>query len=123
DSVARNPYLTPPGQELAHQWPALAAPLVTDPTVMESVTLRQQAARALADRLAFTGGVDVDPERQTLATALKNEDQARNAAFQRTLASGISLGQQFTLLNEQRNWAALKLRIAARGFGISIVPE
>jgi hypothetical protein len=123
DAVARNPYLTPPGQALVPQWPTLDEPLAVDPTVLEAVNLRQQAARALADRIAFTGGVDVDPERQTLATALRNEDQARNAAFQRTLASGINLGQQFTLLNEQRNWAALKLRVAARGFGISILPE
>jgi hypothetical protein len=123
DSVARNPYLTPPGQALTAQWPTFPEPLAVDPSVLEAINLRQQAARALADRIAFTGGIDVDPERQTLATALRNEDQARSAAFQRTLASGINLGQQFTLLSEQRNWAALKLRIAAQGFGISILPE
>ena len=123
DAVARNPYLTPPGQLIRSQWSSLSEPLATDPTVFESIALRQQAARAYADRIAFTGGVDVDPERQTLATALVNEDQARNAAFQRTLSSGINLGQQFTLLWDRRNWAALKLRIAVRGFGTSIVPE
>lgn len=123
DAVARNPYLTPPGQLLTSQWATLGEPLAIDPTVLQSMDLRQQAARAYADRVAFTGGIDVDPERQTLASALINEDQARNAAFQRTLSSGINLGQQFTLLWERRNWAALKLRIAAGGFGITIVPE
>ena len=123
DAAARNPYLAPPGRLLITNWSTLAEPLATDPAVLEAVAMRQQAARALADRIAFTGGVDVDPERQTLATALINEDHARNAAFQRTLASGLNLGQQFTLLQEQRHWAALKLRIATRGFGISILPE
>jgi hypothetical protein len=123
DAAARNPYITPPGVPFIGQWSTLDEPLAVDPTVLESLSLRQQAARALADRIAFTGGVDIDPERQTLATALINEDQARNAAFQRTLASGINLGQQFTLLQEQRNWAALKLRVATRAYGISIVPE
>lgn len=123
DAAARNPYIAPPGIALVSQWSTLPQALAVDPTVLESLNLRHQAARALADRIGFTGGVDIDPERQTLATALINEDQARNAAFQRTLSSGINLGQQFTLLQERRNWAALKLRIATRAFGISIVPE
>jgi hypothetical protein len=123
DAAAANPYITPPGRLLAGQWPALGEALAVDPAVLEAMALRQQAARALAERFAFTGGIDVDPERQTLATALLNEDQARNAAFQRTLSSGINLGQQFTLLQAQRHWAALKLRIASRGFGLSILPE
>lgn len=123
DAVARNPYITPPGIAFISQWPTFPEPLATDPAVLEQMALRQQAARALADRVAYTGGVDTGPEQQTLATALINEDQARSAAFQRTLASGISLGQQFTLLQEQRHWAALKLRIASRAFGLTLVPE
>jgi hypothetical protein len=123
DAAARNPYLAPPGMPVIPQWKTLGEPLATDPTVLEAQSQRQTAARALADRIATTGGIDIDPERQTLATALMLEDQARNAAFQRTISSGINLGQQFTLLQEQRAWAALKLRIAARAFGISILPE
>lgn len=123
DAAARNPYITPPGVALVSRWEMLGEPLATDPAVLEAISLRQQAARALADRIAFTGGIDIDPERQTLATALINEDHARNAAFQRTLSSGLNLGQQFTLLQEQRKWAALKLQIATRAFGISIMPE
>jgi hypothetical protein len=123
DAAAANPYIAPPGVAFISQWATLDEPLSVDPTVLESLSLRQQAARVLADRIAFTGGVDIDPELQTLATALINEDQARNAAFQRTLSSGINLGQQFTLLQEQRNWAALKLRVATRAYGVSIVPE
>jgi hypothetical protein len=115
--------MAPPGILVVNQWELFGEPLAIDPTVLEAMNLRQQAARALADRIAFTGGVDVDPERQTLATAILNEDQARSAAFQRTLSSGLNLDQQFTLLQERRNWAALKLRIATRGFGMSLLPE
>ncbi|MCC6457857.1 MAG: hypothetical protein IT328_23075 [Caldilineaceae bacterium] len=123
DAAARNPYITPPGVLLISRWSTLAEPLATDPTVLEAISLRQQAARAFAERIALTGGLDTEPERQTLATALVNEDQARNAAFQRTLSSGLTLGQQFSLLQERRNWAALKLRIAAGAFGTPILPE
>jgi hypothetical protein len=48
DAAARNPYLTPPGTLLATYWSTLAEPLAVDPTVLESISLRQQAARALA---------------------------------------------------------------------------
>jgi hypothetical protein len=123
DASARNPYATPPGVLLASRWANLGEPVAVDPAVLEAISLRQQAARTLVERLALTGGVDVEPERQTLATALINEDQARSAAFERTLASGLNLGQQFTFLNERRNWTALKLRIATRAFGTPLVPE
>jgi hypothetical protein len=123
DALARNPYLTPPGILLVPQWHTFPETLLADPTVLEAMTLRNQAARVLAERIAFTGGVDVDPERQTLANALLTEDQARNAAFQRTLAAGLTLGQQFTLLQERRLWAARKLQIATGAFGTPIVPE
>jgi hypothetical protein len=123
DAAARNPYLTPPGLLLVNQWASIAEPLAADPGVQEAMNLRHQAARALADRITHTGGIDIDPERQTLATALLNEDQARNAAFQRTLAAGLTLGQQFTLLQERRTWAALRLQIATGALGMSLVPE
>jgi len=123
DASARNPYLTPPGVALVNRWNTLAQPLSDDPTVLDAVKLRRQVAHALADRIVQTGGIDIDPERQTLMNALLNEDHARSAAFQRTISSGINLGQQFTLLQSQREWAALKLRVAVRGYGISIVPQ
>jgi hypothetical protein len=123
DASARNPYLTPPGTALISRWSTLAQPLSEDPAVSDAVKLRRQAARALADRIAATGGIDIDPERQTLMNALLNEDHVRSAAFQRMISSGINLGQQFTLLQSQREWAALKLHVAARAFGISVVPQ
>ncbi|HXF64604.1 MAG TPA: hypothetical protein VNK95_23435 [Caldilineaceae bacterium] len=127
NDLVRNPYLSPSGVLLVSHWLTLTAALTEtmapDPAVSAAVAARTQAARVLADRIAFTGGVDIDPERQTLAAALLAEDQARGAAFQRTLAAGLSLNQQFGLLLERRSWLALQTRIALGGFGLSLVPE
>jgi hypothetical protein len=123
DDLIRNPYLTPGGVLLASDWITLGEALAPDPAVEAALATRMQAARVLADRIALTGGIDIDPERQTLAAALLAEDQARGAAFQRTLSAGLSLNQQFALLQERRNWLALKARIALGGFGVPVVPE
>ena len=123
EALARNPYLTPNGASLISVWETLAQPLAEDPTVTDAAGLRQQAARALIERLNITGGIDYEPERQTLAAALIAEDQARSAAFQRTLAAGLSLPQQVYLLQQRLAWAALKLQIASGGFGLALVPE
>jgi hypothetical protein len=123
DALARNPYLTPSGAFFSAVFHALGEPVAEPVEVINARGLRHQAARALAERIRITGGVDVGPELETLATALRNEDQARNAAFQRTLSAGLTLAQQFTLIEEQRRWTALKLHVATGGFGLDIVPE
>jgi hypothetical protein len=123
DALARNPYLTPQGVLFTNTFSTLGEPVAEIVEVINARDLRRQAARALAERISLTGGIDIDPERATLATALRNEDQARNLAFQRTLAAGLTLGQQFTLMQDRRAWAALKLQVAVGGFGLEIVPE
>ena len=123
NALARNPYVMPSGILLMDRWQSWGEPIAQDPDVANAIAQRGQAARALADRYALTGGVDVEPERQTLAAALQAEDQARGAAYQRSISAGLSLNQQVYLLQERRAWLALKLRIANRGFGLSIVPE
>lgn len=123
DALARNPYLTPPGVLFTGVLPTLGEPVAEAVEVINARGLRHQAARTLVERISYTGGADIGPELETLATALRNEDQARSAAFQRTLAAGLTLGQQFTLIEEQRRWTALKLQVATGGFGLEIVPE
>jgi hypothetical protein len=121
DDYGRNPYLTGAGLLIT---PTLAAfPQLTtyDSPTQEKLALRWQAARILADRIDFTGGVDIEPERVALAQALTAEDQARAQFYQNP--GEISRGQQLWLLLDRRAWLIEKVRIALGGYGVSIVPE
>jgi hypothetical protein len=101
----------------------LAKPLPPDETVLNAQAVRQQAAKQLTDRLQFTGGADVEPERLTLEAALRHEDQVRTEYFGRTVGSGLTPQQQFWLVSQQRAWIAMKAQIALMGYGMSLVPE
>jgi hypothetical protein len=123
DDLARNPFLSPQGVLIPHRPATFAQPLPYDDATQAAIAARQQAARLLADRIALTNGVDIDPERQALAQALLAEDQARTQFYQATLAGQLSLPQQTWLLQDQIAWLATKLRIARQGYGISLLPE
>lgn len=123
DDLLRNPYLTPAGVLLTPQLWMLAEPVPLDQPLLDAIQAREVAANQLAERIKFTGGEDIEPERQALAAALLNEEQMRIGYYQRMAAAQPTLGQQLWLLSDQRAWVALKLRIAMRGFGLSIMPE
>ena len=120
----RNPFVTASGETpaLDRLW-ALAEAVNADAGVVTATATRQQRARELVNRLIFTGGADIDPERAALAQALLAEDAARGAWIGNLQQAGLTPGQQLTLLLEQRDWLLLKLRIASLGFGLSIGPE
>jgi hypothetical protein len=123
DDYVRNPFVNPTGVLITPTLFTLAAPVVLDPAVIEAQTIRQAAARRLADRILLTQGVDIAPEQEELSNALLNEDRLRTETSPRVKIEEISLQQQFGLLLEERNWLVIKLQIAKKGYGLSILPQ
>ena len=123
DDLARNPYLSPQGTLIPPRLATFAQPLPYDETTQATIAARQQAARILADRIALTHGIDIDPERQALAQALIAEDQVRSQFYQAARGGQVSLPQQAWLLRDQVAWLTTKLRIARQGYGLSLLPE
>jgi len=122
--LIRNPYIVPGTTLLSGQWPTLAEEPIPDPTITAIITERQQAARALAERLLQVRTVDAEPERQRLVRALRIEDQQRTAYFnQISSAKNLTFSLQFWTLQQQREWQILKLAIAQRLYGIELIPE
>lgn len=118
---ARNPYLIGAGMIVTPTMAAFTQPIAYDSSTQEKITARQSAARILADRIEFTGGVDIEPERQALAAALLAEDAARAQFYQNP--GEIARGQQLWLLLDRRAWLVEKLRVAMRGYGLALMPE
>jgi hypothetical protein len=123
DDLARNPYLSPAGTQIPHRLSTFAQQVPYDAPLQGAIGAREQAAAIFADRIALTGGVDIDPEQQALAQALLAEDQLRSQFYQQARGGAISLPQQVWLLQDQLRWQTLKLRLARGGFGIAVLPE
>jgi hypothetical protein len=123
DDLARNPYLSPTGTQIPHRLSTFAQQVPYDVNLQAATAARQQTAVILADRIALTGGVDIDPERQALVQALLTEDQLRAAFYQQAREGDVSLPQQVWLLQDQLAWRALKLRIGRQGFGMALLPQ
>lgn len=123
NDLLRNPFVNATGILLTNSWPLITTPPPVEPAVEQATAARTQAARNLADRLVLTGGIDVQPEIDALRVALLNEDQQRGAAYRTALAAAPSREAQLGLLLEQRAWLLLKLQVAQRAFGLSLVPE
>ncbi|MCB9114461.1 MAG: hypothetical protein M9936_30880 [Caldilinea sp.] len=119
--LARNPYLIGSGVLITPTLATLAQPLPYDTLTLEKIAAREEAARIFADRIELTGGVDIEPEREALAQALRDEDQARTQFYDNP--GEISRGQQFWLPLEERAWLVTRLRLADGAYGISVVPE
>lgn len=121
--LTRNPFLQPQGVLLTPRLSSYIVAPTPDPDMEGAVVARREAAHALAERIAFTGGVDIEPELVALADALRREDQVRNATFQAYQSRPLTVAEQLGLRRQHRDWQATKLRIALGGYGVSLVPE
>lgn len=123
NDLLRNPFVNPTGVLLNNSWPLITTPPAADAATEQATAARVLAARNLADRWVLTGGIDVQPEIDTLRAALLNEDQQRGAAYRAALAAAPSREAQLGLLLDQRAWLLLKLQVAQGAFGLALVPE
>ncbi|MCB0113682.1 MAG: hypothetical protein KDD84_06320, partial [Caldilineaceae bacterium] len=121
--LLRNPAAGPYAVALISQWPQIPELVIVEAPLLDVIARRQAAVQALIDRLTFTGGQDFDAERALVRSILQEEDDLRAQRYARINESGLTLGQQYTLIQEQRNWILLKLRIGAGGFGVDLAPD
>jgi len=119
--LERNPYLLGSGILVTPTLATIAQPLPYDTLTQEKIVVRKQAARIFADRITLTGGVDIEPERQALAQALREEDQARVQFYDNP--GDLSRSQQLWLPLDERAWLITKLQLADGAYGITVVPE
>jgi hypothetical protein len=123
--LARNPFLASSGAPITSSSATFAQLPPYDNQTLAAIAARRNAATVLADRIALTGGVDIDPERQSFEQALVDEDQARTAFYAAALTGGgadIGLHQQAGVLFDQLAWQAMKLLIADGALGLSVAP-
>ncbi len=123
DELLRNPAIGNRGVALISQWSQLQEPVPVEAPLLEAVARRQAAAQALLDRLLATGGQDIEAERALVRQALQEEDDLRAQRYARITGSDLSLGQKHTLIQEQRTWLLLKVRIGLGGFGLELAPD
>ncbi len=123
NDLLRNPFVDGGGILLTNSWPLITAPPAAMISVTDATETRRLAARNLADRYVLTGGIDVQPEIDTLRAALLNEDQQRGVVARAQLAGAPTREAQLGLLLDQRAWLLLKLQVASKAFGLTLVPE
>ncbi len=104
----------------------LPAPEPNSAEVGQAVFERQKRALVIVESLSrgLQSGVapDIGPETADLAEYLRREDAARKALYDRLMVSP-ELGPRVGAARARAQWLTLKLRVAQRGYGLSIVPE
>jgi len=94
---------------------------VLSPEIEQALISRQTAAQALVNYFA-SGNLNAPPTLiLNLSQALQAENQARTSTGPQ--AAATQLAAHVSLAEEQVIWLTLKLQVASRGFGLSLVPE
>ncbi len=106
----------------------LTGPALTPNDDLKAKTqARVTAAKELMDQIALRPPkVDKDlPEKevQALGDSLYEEDSARMAFYDDQDKAATTPDAQARVLREKSRWLALKLRVARRGFGLSLVSD
>jgi hypothetical protein len=95
---------------------------VSSPEVGNLEEARRQAAYALLQVLAEGGEAPPDLV-NGLAQALQAEDSAKMDLYSRELEGTTQPSKRIGVNSQLSRWLMLKYQIAARGFGLSLVPE
>ena len=122
--LARNPYITPSGIVIQEPLPFADGSIEFEQQLTDLIQTRQQLSRQLAERMIQAPVADLQPLVQALAQALQAEDSQRTLYFtQLSSSESLTFSLQFYFINEYRRWLLLKLAVAQRAFGLSLVPE
>ena len=121
--LARSPYLNPNGIIIQRELHLADGSLELPSELAAIVHERQLLARQLAIQLLQNPLADTSALRQALEEILRKEDEQRMLYFKQILGSqNLTFSLQFWSLHEQHNWLLLKLAIAHRAFGLSLIP-
>ena len=95
---------------------------VSSPEVGALEEARRQAAYALVTALEAGGEAPADLV-NGLAQALRAEEAAKVALYRQELDATTQPGRRIAVTWQSIRWLLLKYKVAARGFGLSLVPE
>lgn len=121
--LARSPYLDPTGMIVQKSLHLIDGSFEFQNELTTLIQRRQQLARQLAEQLLTAPIANTEPLQEALRQALLLEDEQRSLYFTQILGSqNLTFSLQFWTLHEQQNWLILKLAVANRAFGLSLVP-
>lgn len=93
-------------------------------TALKSAEMaRYQAVIELITAMESKAGGQTEAKRQAVAKALLAEDEAQDQFYNDQRPKAASVSARLALSQGRIAWLTLKWRVAARGFGISLVPD
>lgn len=124
DQLVREPRGLPTNTFLRGPFlPTFTAQLTPPDAVLQAADARRQAVYPFVTAWDTNDPAQIEAARQSLAAALLNENNAREAALLVGMAEENDLPQQAAILRQWTDWLTLKYFIAVGGFGMTLVPE